>query len=333
MTQTFITNDSGISWNNLIYNAETIHLHSFSSLNLGIKPILTSKYGTFIANGNIGSYLSVTDITTFYSDNGAKNITLIANQSSIYEFANHGYDYLIALSDRNNIASTNTNIDTKIKSLYNTNYNYKEYDFIIQDAINIKKFSINNNQQKHICEEDDFEIWSLDSKCINGEYTRLHKKRNYSTCLIPDNYDSFFKEPKTRCICAEQDFECDQGFTKKDNSCVSINPRYYDPPFICNELYIIFNGVIKANGNNCKLAEYQLNYDKSVYVCPHFISIGGMSIFQIIAIIIISIFLTALLCLVKNFSNNKKGYIKTLQTVYIIKNRILNLKLLNLFKL
>ena len=49
-----------------------MHLHSYSSLINDIEPIHVSDYGNFIANGVIGDYLTLENISTFYSNTAGK---------------------------------------------------------------------------------------------------------------------------------------------------------------------------------------------------------------------------------------------------------------------
>jgi hypothetical protein len=154
------------------------------------------------------------------------------------------------------------------------------------NATQLADFSVQGDITKN-CEVDDYESWTINEKCLNGEIASYLSKKDKAKCVHPKYYNEIFRNTKKRCVCTEEDFECDFNFVRQDHACVNVEPNYYVLPTICIGYYKLYNGVKRIAGNKCRLTEAHREFNITSYVCPSYFSVSTYSTSSIIIMMII----------------------------------------------
>ena len=107
-------------------------------------------------------------------------------------------------------------------------------------------------------ENSDYETWSpngaISSHCLMGHQTTYVRRKRDALCYNNEEFDRWYSYKN--CECTEEDWECDLGYERKDNTgpcilTVGEEPSYA-PPEECFETYTVTKGYRKVAGNTCR---------------------------------------------------------------------------------
>ena len=266
--RTSITYNRGKDWNYLTSpDNEYCFSYEECSLHLFIKKYTTSPLisqenspGLIIANGNVGRALFATsnERRVYLSRNGGKNWIKVADKSYTFGISDNGAIILLA------------KLDT-IKYSLNAGINWTK-ELMSKEGVVLKVLTEPNAQSQHLlvqarfgekdsifgvdfsdlitreCNEElDFELWEVNSGCMLGRKVSYMRKKPEARC-----YSELKSLKKVEnCECTEDDYECEYGFARLNNSCVSVNNT---TGFICSsgKSYVIPSGYRKIMGDTCR---------------------------------------------------------------------------------
>ena len=275
--------------------------------------------GLIVAYGNIGNSLtSEYDLPkTFYSRDGGLTWKMLSKFLLATSFGDHG-GLLLAINDTEAIYSWNegktwSTIDIEPllqkneinqKGLIHARVNriettpeqislrfiifaeIKEHSEIIAILLNFESFN------KQLClgadspnqESSDYELWipNSNNSCILGRSISYVRRKKNADCY---NGQDFQRPTKIdNCLCTEEDYECDYGYTKtKENKCVQDTTIEYKYDYCQGGVleYNLSDGYRKIPGDGCT---YGVSHSYTTKRCtlmsfnkkPVFIILGGL---------------------------------------------------------
>jgi len=177
------------------------------------------------------------------------------------------------------------------------------------------------NPEEPDTEHSDYEKWSpSDGKdghlCLMGHKTIYVRKKREAECYNGINFER--KSIIENCTCTDDDYECDEGFTRTDSSepCTPIEPtqhkvptegEVHQPPADCKGYFTISKGYRKIPDNTCING---VKYDPIIIPCPYsgLFSSLGMVFFLLILIIVV---ILVALAFNKSFLNDVSEFVMT----------------------
>lgn len=260
----------------------SLHLHSLSSTQF--PPVYSSDnaVGIVLGVGNVGSYLSLREdeLNTYLSRDGGLTWTEVRKGSHIYEIGDHGA--LIVMAE--NMKATDTVFYTWNEGMTWESLKFADkpieveniiispggisQNFLILGARGAKGVtvaldftSLHEPQCRGIESAgepgSDYEQWSPNdgragSKCLMGRAVMYPRRKPESECYNGEELER--ATSRTHCICTEEDYECDLGYYREENSPCRPLPNFDQPTDTClpgDEYYEILTGYRKVAGNTC----------------------------------------------------------------------------------
>jgi len=286
---TKITFDDGREYHEITSGGQSLHLHSVSDQrNAGRVFSSVGAPGLVMGLGNTGDYLrDYSESDLFVSDNAGYTWSKALDGPHKYEFGDQG-SVLLAIYDKVEIAKMIYSLD---HGKHWQQFFLKDYDFpepvraqmltTIPDSTSLKFLLLATTGtgtslrhwvytidfaglKQRKCDKDDFEVWyaRVDKEdkptCVMGHKQSFRRRKATADCVV----DEEFKDPvpifdNSGCLCTENDFECDFGFTRSaDRSeCLPIYP-VDSPEGQCKTSEGTFkgpSGFRKIPGNECIL--------------------------------------------------------------------------------
>lgn len=237
-----------------------LQLHGISSLGADSyhAPFYSREnaIGIILSTGNVGEYLSYTDeeVNTYITSDAGVTWKELRKGSSIYEIADHGG--IIVYADwkkkTNKIyytldqgkTSDFITLETGPIDIYNilAEPSATGRNFIVLGGENNTEYVIGlnfSNVFPRECSQSDYENWSPqdlreslhNQSCIFGRTIVYQRKKPDAKCFNPSIFDHIVEVHN--CPCTEEDYECDIGYSRKDEKCVldGSPPKY--PPSYC----------------------------------------------------------------------------------------------------
>lgn len=245
---TKISFDDGRTWQNMVTkDNDELHLHSVTNQrNMG-RIFSSPAPGIVMGVGNTGKHLENFENGDLYvSDDAGVTWTKSLNGPHLYETGDQGA-ILVAI-EYGETKAVKWSIDhgqtwksvqlkRKIKPIaLTTTPDSTNLKFILTAMTGQGKgaasFSYSLNfagLHERTCDEDDFEDWyaRLDDDgeptCIMGHTQMYRRRKADARCFV----DEEFKDPLPKsedCKCTRADYECDYGFVKNGDECVSNGP-------------------------------------------------------------------------------------------------------------
>jgi hypothetical protein len=315
------SNDKKIVCNDI--DSCSLHLHSISNTRFGPFYSTENSLGIVIGTGNVGSHLAnrEDEINTYLSRDAGLSWFEIKKGSHIYEIGDHGSIIVIApdqaatdvvfYSWNEGLTWQNLTISEDPVEITNiiTEPSNKAEKFIIYGR-SVGKSSKSTskgvviaidfmNVHQRWCERpdkpdtdgSDYELWTpngrISPQCLMGHKTTYVRRKRDAACFNNEEWDRWYYFEI--CQCTEEDWECDVGFSRKDNGpCTSENGTDTKipppPPETCNGYYDWSQGYRKIAGDTCKGG---VNHDPIKIPCPGFSSLSRSNLFILIALFII----------------------------------------------
>jgi len=342
--RTVISYDKGGRWNRLKAPAQDSEGHGISctgscSLNLigRTRSVLGQFYSTanapglILATGSVGPWLTdkMEEVNTYFTRDAGQTWLEAAKGSAVFEFGDHGAITVLA----SNTVKTKT-----LRYSWDEGLSWPECDFTDAevDVENIQTEPSNTARNfilygsrgskgvvVHIdfsaspirqCQAEDYELWSPRGEgCLLGERYFYQRRKQASKCFVEKEFDRITN--KTRCRCAEEDYECDFCFRPtRDNPprcekvCADYNPA--TPPATCIDHYPVSKGYRRVPGDKCDATDSEVSraLEPEMRPCPGVDgdgttnpqSSGGLSagaIFAIIFLVFFGVFAIAVVVL------------------------------------
>eukprot|EP01016_Furgasonia_blochmanni_P055866 TRINITY_DN9417_c0_g1_i3.p1 TRINITY_DN9417_c0_g1~~TRINITY_DN9417_c0_g1_i3.p1 ORF type:complete len:331 (-),score=67.48 TRINITY_DN9417_c0_g1_i3:79-1071(-) len=142
----------------------------------------------------------------------------------------------------------------------------------------------------------DYELWTANGKispnCLLGHKITYTRRKRESACFNPQEGET--KRLVENCMCTEEDWECDVGFTRKgDGPCERIKGRdervvFEPPPPDCEDFYYVTAGYRKVAGDTCVGG---VRHDPLKLKCPNtkILSKGNLGIIVISALVVFGV--------------------------------------------
>lgn len=292
-----------------------------------------SAAGIILANGNVGKYLShdSEEISTYLSRDGGNTWTEVRKGSHIYEIGDHG-GLLVIADDQHPTDSVQYSWDEGLtwQDLRISNDRIMIKNIIIEPSSTSMHFvvygetltkkgkkngivvglnfsSLHEPQCRLPDEPDsqnsDYEKWSpsdgrMGHPCLLGHKTIYVRRKREAECYNGASFER--KSVVDNCSCTENDYECDEGFTRTapGEPCSPINTEthklpmegeIHNAPEHCKNYFTISRGYRKVPGNTCVNG---VKYDPIIIPCPYsgiFSSIGIL--WFIVAVMILGCFI------------------------------------------
>lgn len=259
-----------------------LHLHSLSSSQFA--PIYSSDnaVGIVLGVGNVGASLSLREdeLNTYFSRDGGLTWSEVRKGSHIYEIGDHGA--LIVMAE--NMKATDTvfyswNEGMTWESLKITEKPIEVENIIISPGGVSQNFlvlgtrgakgvtvaldfsSLHEPQCRGIDSagqsDSDYEQWSPNdgragSKCLMGRTVVYQRRKPEAECYNGEELER--STTRTLCICTEEDYECDLGYYREENSPCRPQPNFEVATETCfpgEDYYEIPTGYRKVAGNTC----------------------------------------------------------------------------------
>ena len=260
----------------------SLHLHSLS--NRQFPPIYSTEtaIGIVLGVGNVGSYLSLREdeLNTYLSRDGGLTWTEVKQGSHIYEIGDHGA--LIVMAD--NTKATDTVYYTWNEGLTWESQKFTDQPIEVENII-ISPGSISQNflilgargskgvtvaldfssLHEPQCRnpesagqsDSDYEQWSPNdgrsgAKCLMGRTVVYQRRKQDAECFNGEELER--STTKTLCECTEEDYECDLGYYREDNSPCRPLPNAEQVSEMClpgDDSYEIPTGYRRVAGNTC----------------------------------------------------------------------------------
>ena len=282
--QTSISFDDGRTFHDMKVGKDRLHLHSVTDQRNSGRVFSSPAPGLVMGNGNTGKSLGErVHAALFVSDDAGLNWRKALNNNHMYEFGDQG-SLIVVVADKPDVIRIGYSLN------HGNNFRWKKFDdykirplqlTTVPDSTS-RKFilyaqegSEDEDEAKYTiihldfdklhereCEDKDFEKWYArkdkddNPTCIMGHKQSYRRRKPDADCFV----DQDFKDPVPEfedCECAEQDFECDFGFERRDDGkkCEPIEPLG-SPEGECKDGKGTFTGPSgwrKIPGNTCKL--------------------------------------------------------------------------------
>ena len=239
--KTYITYDYGGRWHSIDLRG-TCTLEC--QLNLNIRtfsdkgPVYSKSnaLGLILGTGNIGSYLTHRNISTFYSLDGGNEWMFLGEGSHTYDFGDHGGLIVIGSTDSetDRIRYSWTSWKTwetvilpgnlSIFNIMTEEDNRGLHFMILGQSSNLQEnliisLDFNALNKRPCLKDSDYEIWSPFNAqhCVLGIKTLFLKRKSGADCV---NGLEFERPMSTEiCECSDEDWECDVGFFRSSGVC------------------------------------------------------------------------------------------------------------------
>ena len=263
---------------------EDCSLHLHSRFTGQFPPIYSteSAVGIVLGVGNVGSYLSLREdeVNTYLSRDGGLTWTEVRKGSHIYEIGDHGA--LIVMAE--NTKSTDTvyytwNEGLTWESLKFVDKPIEVENIIISPGGTTQSFLVLGSRgakgvtvsldfsplHEPQCRSpeaagssnSDYELWSPNdgragSKCLMGRTVTYIRRKQEAECYNGEELER--TTAAVPCVCTEEDYECDIGYYREDNSPCRQIPEYEQTTDKCqpgDQYYEIPTGYRRVAGNTC----------------------------------------------------------------------------------
>jgi hypothetical protein len=315
------SNDKKIVCNDI--DSCSLHLHSISNTRFGPFYSTENSLGIVIGTGNIGSHLAnrEDEINTYLSRDAGLSWFEIRKGSHIYEIGDHGSIIVIVRNqDPSDVVFYSLNEGLTWATLQISDDPVQITNIVTEPSNKAEKFIIYGRfigksskssskgvviaidfmnvhqrwcerQDKPGTEGSDYELWTpnLTPSCVMGQKITYVRRKRDATCFNNEGWETWHYSEI--CQCTEDDWECDVGFSRKDNGpCTSENGTDTKipppPPETCNGYYDWSQGYRKIAGDTCKGG---VNHDPIKIPCPGFSSFIRSNLFILIVPFIIII--------------------------------------------
>ncbi|KAL1893465.1 vacuolar protein sorting/targeting protein PEP1 [Ceratocystis pirilliformis] len=282
---TSISFDDGRTFEKLVNGNEKINLHLITDSNKNAPEFSNSALGVFLANGNIGTYLSdIKDSNLFASADSGATWNKALSGPHMWAFGDQG-SVLIAVDE--------SNAEDVSEFSYSLNYGETWKQVKLPNDIKMQpqtlfgardsstlKFILKGHSDAHskyhvisidfeslldrTCDENDMEDWHArpdkDGKptCIMGAKQTYRRRKKDADCFVRKPFS--ITSPSTEaCDCTDADFECDYNFVREDGKCVMAG-QIIAPDGVCKDRQpdAVFKGSSGWRlipGNQCKRPE------------------------------------------------------------------------------
>jgi len=259
-----------------------LHLHSLS--NRQFPPVYSTDtaIGLVLGVGNVGSSLSLREdeLNTYLSRDGGLTWSEVKQGSHIYEIGDHGA--LIVMAD--NAKATDTVYYTWNEGLTWESLKFTEKPIEVQNIIISPGGTSQNflvlgtrgskgvtvaldftslhepqcrNPESAGQADSDYEQWSPNdgragSKCLMGRTVVYQRRKQEAECFNGEELER--STTKTMCECSEEDYECDLGYYREENSPCRPVPDLELTAETClpgDEYYEVSTGYRRVAGNTC----------------------------------------------------------------------------------